>query len=183
MRLYRVFPWDGRALDAAPGGPLHVARAYQGSSRHGCPDRYGVLYCSREPVSAVAEAIQKFRGQAIEDADLAREGLALALAELELDDATMLPDLDDPANLVSRGLRPSRLATGRRAVTQQAALALFEEGIAGFGWWSALEASWRNVSLFEDRIAGKIETAAPPVRLTTAHPELERAADAIGVML
>ena len=57
--------------------------------------------------------------------------------------------------LDARGLRPSQVATNRRAVTQPDAARLFDAhpDAAGLRWWSTLEASWINVTLF-DRAAG-----------------------------
>ena len=76
----------------------------------------------------------------------------LALAELELATPAPLLDLDDPAVLVRRGAAPvarSRPAAAR--VTQAYAARLFDAhpDAAGLRWWSTLEASWINVTLFD----------------------------------
>lgn len=70
-------------------------------------------------VSAVAEMLAPFRGTGdLHPAMLIRSGRELALAELELAGDARVIDLDDPAVLVAESLRPSTVATGRRAVTQ-----------------------------------------------------------------
>ena len=154
--LYRVFPQLPAAGPMEWGGALYVARVRQGVGRHDNPLQYGALYVSRSPESAVAESIQKFRGQTLTDADLELvDGRRYALAAI--DDAALpaaglqTVDLDEPRELVQRDLRPSRIATRLRERTQPVALAIFDEGAAGIGWWSTLEASWPNVTLFAPR--------------------------------
>jgi hypothetical protein len=66
---------------------------------------------------------------------------------------------------------------------QRIALAVFEQGLAGLSWWSTLEASWTNVTLFAEIAAPRLELAADPEILTTRHPAVRTAAEAIGVRL
>ena len=179
MTLYRVFPWAPRRFVR----PLDVPRERQGANRHDNPDRYTALYLSREAESAVAEAIQAFRGRTLTDRDLERaDGRRLALAAL--DDAAVPPlvDLDDPTVLLAWSWRPSQVATRDRATTQAIARALFDDGAAGCSWWSSLEASWTNVTLFGRR-AGPMGLAAPVEPLTVMHPSLIAAARRHGVTL
>jgi len=152
--LWRVLPWDPSAGPADPGGALWFPRAFQGAGRHDDPERYGCLYVAEEAVSAVAEALAPFRGSGpLHPAMLVRAGRALALAELELElEGTVeVADLDDPAVLLAEGLRPSVVATRRRATTQAYASRLFREHprLAALRWWSTLEARWINVTLFD----------------------------------
>jgi hypothetical protein len=159
--LWRVLPWDPSARPAVPGGALWFPRPFQGTARHDNPARYGCLYATEAPVSAIAEALAPFRGTGdLEAAMLTRMGRALALAQPELRDARLL-DLDDPAVLAAAGLRPSRVATNHRAVTQADAARLFDEhpDAAGLRWWSTLEASWTNATLF-DRAARSLHVRA-----------------------
>lgn len=103
-------------------------------------------------VSAVAEMLAPFRGTGdLHPAMLIRSGRELALAELELAGDARVIDLDDPAVLVAESLRPSTVATGRRAVTQAYAVGQFERhpDAAGLRWWSTLEASWIEVTVFD----------------------------------
>lgn len=181
--LYRVFPWVTGAVAGAPGGPLHVPRERQGVGRHDNPGRYGALYVSRSAESAIAERIQAFRGQTLTDADLQLVGGArYALATFaEVQDRVV--DLDDPAELLARALRPSKVATHDRAVTRAWARSIFDEGVNGFSWWSSLESSWANVTLFAERVVDRIVIVKPPEVLTLDHPAVELAAETIGVRL
>lgn len=184
MRLFRVFAWTRPAAGRRQGGPLYVARELQGAGRHDAPERYAAWYCAREAVSAVAEAIQFARGQSLDDADFVRAGgRVLALVELRLADSARLVDLDDPAALVERSTRPSEVATGRRAVTQRIAAGLFDEGIAGFSWWSTLEAAWSNVTLFHERALPLVSVAARPVPLSVELADVREAAERLGVRI
>jgi hypothetical protein len=125
---------------------------YQGSGRHDAPDRYGCLYLAEVAVSAVAEMLAPFRGTGdLHPALLVRSGRGLALAELVLADDAKLIDLDAPAVLAAESLRPSIVATAQRSVTQAYAVAQYERhsDTAGMRWWSTLEASWIQVTLFD----------------------------------
>lgn len=94
-----------------------------------------------------------------------------------------LLDLDDPAILGTRGLRPSEVATRVRKHTQRMAMSLYEDGVLGFEWWSTIEASWINVTLFEERAARHLRLEGEPEPLTLDHPAVQNAADAVGVLL
>jgi RES domain len=158
VRLWRVLPWDPSVPVGQPGHALWVPREYQGSGRHDAPDRYGCLYVAEVAVSAVAEVLAPFRGTGdLRPALLVRSGRQLALAELELAGDATLVDLDDPAVLATESLRPSVVATGQRSVTQAYAVGQFERHpkAAGLRWWSTLEASWIQVTLF-DRAVGEL---------------------------
>lgn len=152
MRLWRVLPWDPSAKAGQPGHALWVPRMFQGTGRHDAPELYGCLYLAETAVSAVAEMLAPFRGTGDLHPDLlVRSGRQLALAELALAADAMLVDLDDPAVLATEGLRPSVVATGWRATTQAYAARQFERhpDAAGLRWWSTLEASWMQVTLFD----------------------------------
>ena len=184
MELFRVFHWDGRSLGRTGAGPLFLPRQHQGAGRHDAPDRYGAWYCATHPVSAVAERIQQLRGNAIVNRDFQRLGnLTLALVGIRLDPSVALVDLDDPTELVTRQLRPSMVATRRRVVTQQIARRIFDEGVGGLVWWSTLAAEWTNVTLFYERVIGKVSLLAPPRTLSTDMPEVQQAADDLGVRI
>jgi hypothetical protein len=163
VTLHRCFAWDGSADAAGPDGPLWFPRPFQGEGRHDNPDIYGCLYLSEHPLSSVVEQLARFRGQRITAPLLRRRGLPLAHAELALAEDAELVDLDDPMVLRREQLRPSRVATRQRRVTQAQALALHERHprAAGLRWWSIHEASWANVTLFE--------RAAPRLRCVDVH--------------
>ena len=153
MRLFRVFPFDERAAPDGRGGALFWPRWLQGSGRHDSPDRYACMYVSESEASGVAEALAPFRGSGtFTPAMLARSGRPLALARLTLDEGSApIRDLDEPAVLAAEGLRPSRVATGDRGITQAYAADLFDRHpeVAGIRWWSTLESLWPNVTLFD----------------------------------
>ncbi len=151
MILQRCCAWEERAAEAGPDGPRGFPRLYQGEARHDNPERYGCLYLSRSPLSPIVEQLARFRGQRLVPSLLRRRGLPLALAELELADDAELVDLDDPGVLRREHLRPSRVVTRDRLMTQPQALALYDRhpNAAGLLWWSTYEGMWINVTLFD----------------------------------
>jgi hypothetical protein len=155
--LYRCFAWDEAARGAELDGPLWFPRPLQGEGRHDNPDLYGCLYLSDRPLSCIVEQLARFRTQRLTPALLRRRGLPLAVAELELDVEAELVDLDNPKVLVRERLRPSRVATRDRQVTQPHARSLFERRptVAGLRWWSIYESQWGNVTVF-DRAAAQL---------------------------
>jgi hypothetical protein len=179
--LFRCLAWDKAASPGARGGPLWFPRMLQGNGRHDNPDLYGCLYVSIEPVSAVAEQIQRLIGTSLEEADLLRRGLPLALAAIEFDENGELLDLDDPGVLVGEELRPSLIATNDRATTQAGAAEIFRRHAqaAGMRWWSTIEALWPNVTLF-DR-AGDLVAVEDVQVLELGDDVVVEAADYLGI--
>ena len=177
--LFRVFGW----LPDTPPEPLRVPRARQGGGRHDDPGRYTALYLAREPIGAIAEAIQAFRGQELTAEALVRpDGVRRSLATIDDSSVPPLLDLDEPKVLDARGLRPSGVATGIRRVTQRIAATAFDDGAVGLSWWSTLEASWTNVTLFAERLAERLPIVETEV-LSLDHPALIEAAERLGVRL
>lgn len=164
------------------GHPLWFPRELQGAARHDNPDLYGAMYVSEEPLAAVAELIAHLRGQRLDDADLEREGIRLALVSLDATVDGRLWDLDDPRVLVERDLRPSQVATRLREPTRRQAAELFRARPwrDGLRWWSTLEASWIHVTLF-DRAAPRLAVATAPDALHRTHPVVLEAAAALGI--
>ena len=183
MILHRCLAWNERAAPDAPDGALWFPRPYQGEGRHDNPVVYGCLYLSEQPLSCVVEQLARFRGQRLTPALLLRRGLPLALAELELPDDTQLVDLVEPTVLRRERLRPSRIATRDRAVTQPQALALHEKHAeaAGLRWWSTFESQWLNVTLF-DRAASALRLGSVRT-LEVADDQIAAAADVLGLRL
>ena len=181
MILHRCFAWDERTGDGGPDGPLWFPRIYQGEGRHDNPDRYGCLYLSVSPLSTLIEQLARFRGQRLLPSMLRRRGLPLALADLELDEDAELVDLDDPVVLRRVRLRPSRVATRDRRITQPQALALHDGNrqAAGLRWWSTYEALWINVTLF-DRAASRVRVGSVRA-LSLGDPTVAEAADFFGL--
>ena len=121
------------------------------------------------------------RSQRLIDSMLRRRGLPLALARIELDDDARVVDLDDPAVLVRRKLRPSRVATRRREVTQAQAREIYADSkkAAGLSWWSTYEAAWVNVTLFD---RGPSHVSLEAIRgLSTGDAAVTDAADFLGL--
>jgi len=184
VRLWRALPVDRSAKAREMGGALWFPRLQQGGGRHDNPDLYGCLYVAEDPVSAVAELLAPFRGTGrLLPSMLVRYGKALALAALELEDGVTVVDLDEPSTLIATGLRPSQVATRRRTVTQRQAADVYEahaEAVA-IRWWSILESSWINWTLF-DRSETSLR-AAEVDELTVEHPVASEAAELLGLRL
>ncbi|HET7618350.1 MAG TPA: RES domain-containing protein [Vicinamibacterales bacterium] len=181
MTWYRAFAWNRSARADSPDGPLWFPRPFQGEGRHDNPAAYGCLYLADRPVSCVVEQLAPFRGQRLSAALLRRRSLPLALAALDLDEDAVLLDLDDPAVLRRERLRPSRVATRQRDVTQPQALDLYRRhsDAAGLRWWSTWESLWINLTLF-DRAAKRLRLS--DVReLTLDDPVVIEAADVFGL--
>jgi hypothetical protein len=179
--VHRCFAWNARARPHEQDGPLWVPRAFQGDGRHDNPDIYGCLYLADGEVSAVVEQLARFRTQRLQAGLLRRRGLPLTLAALALDDQADVIDLDDPRVLTRERLRPSAVATRRREVTQPQARALHARhpGAAALRWWSALEASWANYTVF-DRAVSALSVVS--VReLTIEDESVTAAADFLGL--
>ena len=157
MILYRCFAWSRRARTDHEGGPLWFARAYQGDGRHDNPDAYGCLYLTDRESSGVVEQLARFRGTPLRPELLTRRRLPLALAAIELPDDAQVIDLDEPRVLSRERLRPSRVATRMRDVTQPHARQLYERhaAAAALRWWSTYEALWANYTVF-DRAARRL---------------------------
>lgn len=182
--LYRAFPWSRGVGVRDAGGPLFVPRIDQGYGRHDDPSAYGVLYLSRSAESAAAEYLKDLRRHEVSPKDLEIDGTRLALATLDEEGLpARLLDLDDPRNLVARNLRPSGVATHDRDVTQVLAGGIFDDGHVGFEWWSTIEASWINVTLFAERALAAISLVGEPEVLTLDHPVVRAAARIVGVRL
>jgi hypothetical protein len=177
--LWRCFAWDGEAASGEAGAPDWFPRPFQGSGRHDNPDAYGCLYATDRAASSVVEQLAGFRGNRLQPSFLIRRRLPLALAELDLSDDAEVVDLDDPAELVRRGLRPSQVATRRRDVTQPQALAAYERGADALSWWSTYEALWTNVTIF-DRAAPAL-SVVDVRRLATDDPAVAEAVEFLGM--
>lgn len=163
---------------------LYPPRSKQGSGRYDIPERSAVIYCSKSPVSAIAEVIQGFRGTVLTNQVFVYPGKKVrALSHIVLDDSVPLIDFDDPKELSKRQLNPSQVATMNRQTTQNIARSLFDEGAFGFTWWSTLEASWTNVTLFENRIFKYLSIEDQVLALNKQMPEVIEASKALNIQL
>lgn len=143
----------------------------QGSGRFDLPE-LPVWYLSESPVHAVSEVLQGFRSRTFRSSMLRRYDHPLALVEVELPDdvAGAIVDLDDPAELLQRGLTPSVLASEDRMRTQAVAVEIHASGAAGLRWWSKLSGDWHAVVLFLDRAPVERLEIDRPELLTPTHP-------------
>jgi hypothetical protein len=170
---WRVFPWDPAAK---PGAPFSSSYVYpnQGSGRFDLRD-VPVLYLAETAEHAVAEKLQRFRGQPLSRYELKESGHALALIECELASMAKIADLCDPALLVKHQITPDVLASRDFTKTQRVARTLYQEGYGGLRWWSALSGDWHTIVLFMDRFgASDIQYGKPEV-LTTSHTVVKEA--------
>ena len=135
--LWRVFPWDKSAEDGAPFSARFVPGG-QGSGRFDVAAT-PVLYLAEDPEHAVAEKIQRFRGQTLESFDLVEFGYTLSLVRIELTEAigNGVLDLCDPVNLFERSIAPDDVASSSTARTQAIAAEIHALGFTGLRWWSA----------------------------------------------
>jgi hypothetical protein len=149
----------------------------QGQGRVDNPEHYHIAYLADSPLAAVGEAFGRLAVWTLEmlgDSEYTA-GFGKALARFELAGEPL--DLDDPKVLIERGLRPSRIATQDRAVTQRWALRVWEEDAwPGVRWWSPLDADWGIVGLWEH---GGLQLADVE-ELTVGHPVLWDAARHLG---
>lgn len=172
--LYRVLPFLGSANDGEPGHPLYVPTA-TGANRVDNPDAYDALYLGDGPLCAVAEA---FGWAPRWNAGLLRGSPALpgsvrALVQYELGNDASICDLDDAGRLAHLALRPSRVVTRDRAVTQAWARELYDGGeFVGVRWWSYYNPDWGSVGLWEHAALSVTDVVA----LTVDHPAFVAAA-------
>jgi RES domain len=170
---WRAFPWDPAAKPGEPFSPSYI-NPHQGSGRFDIPGKL-VVYLAETAVHAVAEKLQRFRGQKIDRNDLIESGRTLALVECRLG-KIKLADLCDPAVLLEHDIRPDLLASRDVTKTQSVAKGLQKKGLAGLRWWSALSGDWHTIVVFE----GQLEYGAPEV-LTLAHAAVRDASVALGI--
>jgi len=172
---WRVFPWDPAAKAGEPFSPSYV-HPNQGSGRFDV-SRKLVVYLAETAVHAVAEKLQRFRGQKIDRKDLIESGHQLALVECRLE-KIKLADLCDPAVLVKHAIAPDVLASREITKTQAVAAALHAAGFAGLRWWSALSGDWHTIVVFEGAIVYD-----EPEQLAVGHAVVQEAATTLGFRL
>jgi hypothetical protein len=185
--LWRVFPWDSVAPDGAPYSPQFMPSAgYQGSGRFDIGDgATAVTYFAESPDHAVAEMIQNFRNNSLDQEDLTRYGKPLALVSVTLSPAMRdrIVDLCDPTELVNHEVQPDRVAARSRTTSQVISSRLHTGGYAGLRWWSAFFGEWHTVVVFRDVvIGGELQFGTPEI-LELDHPAVIEAASAIDVTI
>ena len=176
--LYRVCVVHPDARKPTDNGhPLYVWPR-QGAGRVDDPaGDYRVLYVAGSAEAAVAEALGRFprwTPPVLAPPPAAPPGSVLALAAYAGE--PVVCDLDDARRLTSLRLRPSRVVTRDRAVTQAWARRVHDAGQwHGVSWWSAYDADWTSVGLW-DRSALAVADVTP---LALDHPAVVAASDRI----
>ena len=166
-----MLPWIPGARGSEPGHPLYVVPT-QGAGRVDNPERYLVLYASDSAAGAVAEAFGNLAvwSPSMFSGPPSMPDSVRALARYR--STVEVLDLDDPRNLVARDLRPSRVITRRRDVTQSWALAVFDEGVwDGVRWWGFHNADWGSYGLWDVTGAEVVEVEP----LVKEHPAVGEA--------
>jgi hypothetical protein len=175
VELFRVFPWVESATADEPGHPLYIS-PIQGAGRIDNPEHYLALYASDVAAGAVAEAFGNHAvwTPALLSGPPALTGSRRALGKYSTNGDVL--DLDDAHHLVERSLRPSRVITRRREVTQGWALAIFlEHRWTGVRWWGYHNPDWGSLGIW-NRSPLELEAVEP---LTPDHSAVVEAAQAL----
>jgi hypothetical protein len=188
-RLWRVFPWDasakmGEAFSAGSVAP----RTAQGGGRFDLRDLTSVLYLATSVAHGYAEVLRRFPTIKLAKAHLVHaSGHPLASASVDLPLALFesLPDLADGAVLDRYGIRADTLALPptRRTETQAVARTLWDDGQAGFRWWSAFHGEWHSTILFAARVPLSGLTFGAPVLGKVSDPDVREGAAAASMRL
>ncbi|GAC1389217.1 MAG: hypothetical protein NVSMB31_04910 [Vulcanimicrobiaceae bacterium] len=173
MRLYRTFPYDPNAAERDPGGALFVPPG--GAGRIDNPDLYRTFYASSDPAGSIAEVFGIFPYWDSETFAHAN-GHRYTLATYDAPDGPFF-DLDNPANLMKFGIKPSEVVMRDRKLTQQWARNIFLAGsYIGIKWWSFYGPQWSNLGIWE---YAAITLAQPPDPLHPKHGAVLDAANQI----
>ncbi len=178
--LWRVFPWDADAADGEPFSLRSVPPVEKQIGGRFDNDATSVLYLGETPEHAVAEVLRQFRGRSLKPAHLRQHGFPLALVEVTVPGQILAeaPDLADPEVLLRYGLRADTLALpeSERAITQAVSRKLYDAGLRGFRWWSAIHGGWHSTVLFVDRVPLDTLGFGVPLSLVLDHPAVVAAA-------
>jgi hypothetical protein len=177
--LWRVFPWDPAAEAGAPFSPGYVP-PHQGSGRFDLPGT-PVLYLAESAEHAVAEKIQRYRGQDLAPWDLEEFDRTLALLAVHLPAGVRLLDLCDPGALARHRIRPDHVAARSLETTRAVARSVHAAGFEGLRWWSSLFGEWHCVTVFLDRVDPARLAYGHPEPLHLDHPAVHDAADALAI--
>lgn len=183
MLFHRVIPYLRDAAVGCPGHPLYLNPA-QGEGRLDNSDRYLVYYFSIESSGAVGEKFGR-RQEWTESmfADPGASGGVYSLVMYWLPDEIRLLDLNNAANLHTRGMRPTQVVEPNRSATQEWVLPIFDERNVrgarrwdGVEFWSSFRSSWRIVGYWgtTEPLVLKVE------QLEMRHPAVVDAARSLG---
>lgn len=182
MTLFRAFPFDASAQERDLGGALYVPPGGKGRVDSLLPRAYSVFYAASTPECAIAErfgAFDEWDRELIEasPATPLLPNSRFAIAAYTAVTPLRLCDMDDARTLVERGLRPSKVVTKDRSVTQAWATKIHGNGAyAGISWWSYYEPSWQSVGVWSH---ADLRLSSDPELLSTRDPRVRSAALAI----
>jgi hypothetical protein len=174
--FFRVLPYLASAVPDEPGGPLYLPS--QGGGRVDNPGAYAVLYLSDSPAGAIAEAFGRFPEwtAAILEGPPVLPGSRRSLARYALKPGDAVCNLDDPAQLIALGLRPSDVVSRDYSVSRAWARRIYDQKKwIGVRWWSYYSPKWSSYGLWDLR--GLSFEDVTPLRLD--HPALVEASNTI----
>jgi hypothetical protein len=183
MLLHRVFAHHAGAKPGASGHWCFMPP--QGQGRLDNPDEYECWYLARDAAGAIGEAFGNY-GQWDEDEMFNTTpylpGGRKTLGVFEVPDTMRVLDLDNAANLATRGLRPTQVIIRNLSVTQDWALKIFQEKKTnshrkweGVKWWSFQRPQWEVYGIWGFR-----PQCVDTERLDFDHPAVIDAAKALG---
>lgn len=149
--LYRVIPFVSQAKKGEPGHPLYFP-PNQGLARIDNSSHYAAGYLASSGSCAIAET---FGFLSTWDQMMLRPIKTLPNSQWSVVTYLLAADkaifnMDDASNLQKLKIRPSRVLTRDRAVTQEWALRIFKSGqSAGVSWWSFYNPDWSCVGLWD----------------------------------
>ncbi len=177
---WRVFPWNREAADGEPFSVRSVPPAHVQKGGRFDIEATSVLYLGQYPEHATAEHLRQFRGRPLKPGHLRQHGFPLSLVQVTLPAAiaASLADLGDPRILLHYGIRPDTLALpeSARTLTEAVSQQLYDHGLPGFSWWSAIHGGWHSNVLFVDRVPLDRLDFGEPEPLHMAHPAVIAAA-------
>jgi len=148
--LYRLLPYVPGARKGNVGNPLYFP-PNQGLARVDNSGHYHVGYLATSASCAVAES---FGFLTTWDSQMLRPIKTLpdsqwAVVTYALSEGSDIFNMDDASNLQKLKLRPSRVVTRDRAITQSWALKIYNNGgTAGLSWWSFYNPDWSCVGVW-----------------------------------
>lgn len=184
MEIYRVFDWDEKKINNKNlGSPLYIPRERQGNGRHDIPDNDGVFYGSLNEISAISEALHPYINLKITDKIFHfKNGLVQSIARISLVNAKLI-DLTKAKDLLKLNISPQDVATLDRRTTRKISYNIYNLGVDGFKWYSALETQWTNLTLYESRIKNKLKLKRENIKpLSLNLAEVQQACKHLGVI-
>jgi hypothetical protein len=157
----------------------------QGDGRLDNPSVYEVLYACDSSAGACAEVFNRGKYRTQWSRDMLRPlpgnpNFGRSLAWFDVDDKAPISNLDDPNELLSRGLRPSGVVTRDYSHTQAWALSIFSSAtVAGIRWWSYHDARWASFGLWDRSVI--TDFGVRPLGINDS--VIQEAADALSIRL